>query len=47
MTADDDVERQKFGLRELFRSYNNADKETVKIQVWCVNPYEQARLFRP
>lgn len=34
MTADEDVERQKFALRELFRSYNNADKETVKAQVW-------------
>lgn len=33
MTAGDDVERQKFALRELFRSYNNADKDTVKIQV--------------
>ena len=34
MTADDDVERQKFALRELFRSYNNADNDTVKTQVW-------------
>eukprot|EP00752_Nemacystus_decipiens_P001295 g1287.t1 len=33
MTAEEDVERQKFALRELFRSYNNADKETVKTQV--------------
>lgn len=33
MTAGDDVERQKFALRELFRSYNNADPETVKTQV--------------
>lgn len=33
MTAGDDIERQRFALRELFRSYNNADKETVKNQV--------------
>ncbi|CAM9220538.1 unnamed protein product, partial [Ectocarpus sp. 8 AP-2014] len=33
MTAGDDIERQKFALRELFRSYNNADKETVKTQI--------------
>lgn len=33
MTADDDVQRQKFALRELFRSYNNADPEIVKAQV--------------
>eukprot|EP00903_Cladosiphon_okamuranus_P007227 g7015.t1 len=33
MTADEDIERQKFALRELFRSYNNADQETVKTQV--------------
>lgn len=33
MTAEDDIERQKFALRELFRSYNNADKEIVKTQV--------------
>ncbi|CAM9786097.1 unnamed protein product, partial [Scytosiphon promiscuus] len=33
MTAGEDVERQKFALRELFRSYNNADKDTVKTQI--------------
>lgn len=33
MTAGDDVERQKFALRELFRSYNNAPEEKVKTQV--------------
>ncbi|CAM9989700.1 unnamed protein product [Pylaiella littoralis] len=32
-TAEDDVEKQKFALRELFRSYNNADANTVKAQV--------------
>lgn len=33
MTAGEDVERQKFALRELFRSYNNADPDTVKAHV--------------
>lgn len=33
MTAGEDVERQKFALRELFRSYNSADQDTVKKQV--------------
>lgn len=33
MTAGDDVERQKFALRELFRSYNNAPEEKVRTQV--------------
>eukprot|EP00904_Undaria_pinnatifida_P009889 jgi/Undpi1/602/HiC_scaffold_10.g04066.m1 len=33
MTAGDDVERQKFALRELFRSYNNAPEDKVKVQV--------------
>lgn len=33
MTAGDDVERQKFALRELFRSYNNAPDEKVRTQV--------------
>lgn len=36
MTAGDDVERQKFALRELFRSYNTADNESVKTQVGSV-----------
>ena len=39
MTAEDDMERQKFALRELFRSYNTADTETVKAQVRLIaNP---------
>lgn len=33
MNADDDAEKQKFALQELFRSYNNADPESVKVQV--------------
>lgn len=33
LTSGDDLERQKCALKELFRSYNNADKKTVRTQV--------------